>query len=117
LGKSLNAYNDIAVKTSTFLDDAKEIFKANEHLTGNIGIVSKNKNDDGNNIYGLLWKHRNRCAHNLQSYQDNAPTLSEINKPLYKYYNYIVFIYLLLLIDYKLIEYYKKFDEITRQVF
>lgn len=117
LGNSIKYYDEVVAKTNSFINDPKELFKANEHLSGNIGIVSKNKNDDGNNIYGLLWKHRNRCAHNLQSYQDNSPSFAELDKPLYKFYNYLVFFYLLLLIDYKLIEYYKKFIEITKQVF
>ena len=118
-GKSQDAYTIIKNNTSKFINDTNNLFNlgcSNPFDDNNIVIASKNKNDDGKNIYGLLWKHRNRCAHNLQSYQDNLPTLSELNKPIYKYYNYLVFMYILLLIDYKLIEYFKKFLEITEKV-
>ncbi|MDN5477267.1 MAG: hypothetical protein L0G39_10070, partial [Chryseobacterium sp.] len=40
--------------------------------------------------YELLVKHRNRCAHNTLSYQENLPTLKTISHPNYKYDTYFV---------------------------
>lgn len=117
LGQSLNTFhqfvNQLAKASkkeeqNKFIKNPKSLFDAGVQLSGNIGIVS--------DIYRMLWEHRNRCAHNLQSYQDNLPSFSELNKPKYQYYNYLVFMYVLILIDYKLIEYFKKFLEITEKV-
>ena len=49
--------------------------------------------------YALLFIHRNRCAHNTQSYQQNLPTLKTLLKENYRYDNYFVRFYLLILID------------------
>ncbi|EHQ27065.1 hypothetical protein [Mucilaginibacter paludis] len=49
--------------------------------------------------YSLLYDHRNRCAHNTQSYQENLPTLATILSKNYKDDNYFVRFTLLILID------------------
>lgn len=49
--------------------------------------------------YALLYKHRNRCAHNTLSYQDNLPTLKELLQADVHYDNYFVRFALLILID------------------
>ncbi|AZB34797.1 hypothetical protein [Chryseobacterium bernardetii] len=59
--------------------------------------------------YELLYHHRNRCAHNTLSYQENLPTLTMISQPNYRYDTYFVRFSLLLLIDKIFIELYKKY--------
>lgn len=49
--------------------------------------------------YKKLYGHRNRCAHNLLSYQDNLPTLITLNSDDYKYDNWFIRFFLLILID------------------
>ena len=57
--------------------------------------------------YKLLYKHRNRCAHNTLSYQENLPTLTDLFREDHKYDNYLVRFFLLILIDKIFIELYK----------
>lgn len=59
--------------------------------------------------YSLLYKHRNRCAHNTLSYQENLPTLKTLLQTNYKDDNYFVRFTLLVLIDKIFIEMYKKY--------
>lgn len=57
--------------------------------------------------YEILYKHRNRCAHNTLSYQQNLPTLKTLMDENYKYENYFVFFSILILLDEIFIELYK----------
>ena len=50
-------------------------------------------------LYENLYRHRNRCAHNAFSYQQNLPTLRQLADANYKYENYYFRFGLLLLID------------------
>lgn len=51
-------------------------------------------------VYSLLYKHRNRCAHNTSSYQLNLPHLQELRDEKYqKYDNIFIFYTTLVLID------------------
>jgi len=56
--------------------------------------------------YALLYKHRNRCAHNTLSYQENLPTLKELFSKDYIHENYPMRFSLLILIDKIFIELY-----------
>jgi hypothetical protein len=49
--------------------------------------------------YELLYRHRNRCAHNTLSYQENLPTLNTLLKTNPKNDNYFVRFTLLMLLD------------------
>lgn len=75
--------------------------------------IAKNKNEllAGNllNAYSKLYAYRNRCAHNLLSYQQNMPLLKELALDEYKYENYYIRFALLLLVDRVFIELYKMF--------
>lgn len=59
--------------------------------------------------YTLLYHHRNRCAHNSLSYQENLPTLKTLYSTNFKDDNYFVRFGLLILIDNIFIELYKKY--------
>lgn len=76
-------------------------------------FVARNDNEllAGNlfNAYDKLYSHRNRCAHNLLSYQQNLPSLRELSSDDYKYENYYIRFALLMVIDRVFIELYKKF--------
>lgn len=59
--------------------------------------------------YTLLYIHRNRCAHNTFSYQENLPTLTSLIDENHKFENYFIRFSLLILIDKVFIEMYKKY--------
>lgn len=59
--------------------------------------------------YKLLYKHRNRSAHNTLSYQENLPTLKTLLEVNHQYDNYFVRFALLILIDKIFIELYQKY--------
>jgi hypothetical protein len=59
--------------------------------------------------YEVLYKHRNRIAHNTPSYQQNLPTLKSLANPNYKYENYFIYFCILILIDKVFIDLYKNY--------
>lgn len=82
--------NNIAV-------DKKHIFK-NGNKEAPISAVATDTEMFA--IYSLLYKHRNRCAHNTPSYQLNLPHLHELRDLKYqKYDNIFMFYASLLMID------------------
>lgn len=73
----------------------------------------KTDSDENKSLLSLiyknsLYKHRNRCAHNLLSYQNNLPSLKVLSDSKNKYNNYFVFFYVLILIDVILRNLYEK---------
>lgn len=46
-----------------------------------------------------VYLYRNQCAHNTQSYQNNLPTLETLASPYYRYCNYFIRFFMLVLID------------------
>lgn len=56
-----------------------------------------------------VYRHRNRCAHNLISYQENLPTLSTLAAENYKYQNYFYRFYILILLDKIFMKLYAKY--------
>lgn len=67
------------------------------------------KDSELEKIFDSMYKHRNRCAHNLQSYQDNFPTLTKLRSEEYKYENWFVRYYILFLIDEIFVYFYKEY--------
>ena len=59
--------------------------------------------------YDCLYDFRNRCAHNVHSYQQNLPSLDVISDSKYVYENYYIRYALLLLIDKVYIQMYNTF--------
>jgi len=57
--------------------------------------------------YEVLYNHRNRIAHNTQSYQQNLPTLKTLVSDNYQYENNFLHFSILVLIDKIFIELYK----------
>jgi len=75
-----------------FIKHHKNFIKITHFAKGNIFLESSLK-------YDLLYNHRNRCAHNTQSYQQNLPTLNTLVNKDYVYENYFVRFSILILID------------------
>lgn len=79
-----------------------KFFKSNWNDIYCDNFVSENLllNDDTQKFYNeIVYEHRNRCAHNLTSYQNNLPTLQTLRSGDYKYSNYFFRFSILVLID------------------
>ena len=57
----------------------------------------------------VVYRHRNRCAHNLKSYQNNLPTLASLINPDHDYENYFHMFSVLLLLDEIYMTLYKEY--------
>ena len=62
------------------------------------------------NMYSRMYAHRNRCAHNLMSYQQNLPSLKSLSSADYIYENYYIRFALLVIIDLIITELYRIFE-------
>ena len=63
------------------------------------------------NMYSRMYAHRNRCAHNLMSYQQNLPSLKSLSSADYIYENYYIRFALLIIIDLIITELYRIFEK------
>lgn len=61
-------------------------------------------------MYSCLYLHRNRCAHNLTSYQQNRPSLEILSSIESVYENYYIRFALLIIIDKIMISLYSTFQ-------
>lgn len=66
-----------------------------------------------NEMYDCLYLHRNRCAHNLTSYQQNRPSLEILSDIDSVYQNYYIRFALLMIIDKMMISLYRIFQHET----
>lgn len=57
----------------------------------------------------VVYNHRNRCAHNLASYQNNLPTLKTLINPEFVYDNYYNRFSMIILLDEIFVRLYKKY--------
>lgn len=97
---SYNSYEVIwhEVKRTHFANENNSLFTA-----VNNGISLRLLYDDH------LYRHRNRCAHNTLSYQQNLPTLKTLIDEKYKYENYFLYFAILVLMDKIFIALYNKY--------
>lgn len=93
---------------SAFLDFKKIlILTKSSHIASDVDIFS----DSGLKSWYTegLYKHRNRIAHNTSSYQQNLPTLKTLIHDRYRYENYFLYFFILMLIDEIFLELYSEF--------
>lgn len=69
---------------------------ANDQFALDNALMDKDWQDFYTNV---VYKHRNRCAHNLSSFQNNLPTLKTLVGEEYVYDNYYYRFSFLLLLD------------------
>lgn len=98
--RSFNEYEIIweQVQVVHFASDDSTLFKANKS-----GFSLRKIYEDH------LYRHRNRIAHNTQSYQQNLPTLKALLSDDFKYENYFVYFSMLVLIDNIIINLFNKY--------
>lgn len=77
-------------------------------------LLGGNKAIDLQTAYDMLYRFRNRCAHNTTSYQQNLPALETLRKEEHRYDNYFFRFALLLMIDMVITGTYKVYDELYR---
>lgn len=72
-------------------------------------ILNKDESNDNefSFVYEKLFKHRNRCAHNTLSYQENLPKLNVLVKKSFRD-NYFYYFTILIILDEIYIALYKK---------
>lgn len=64
----------------------------------------------------VVYVHRNRCAHNLQSFQNNLPTLKTLEDDRFVYHNYYFRFSILILLDEIFTRLYYTYQEAMRKV-
>lgn len=74
----------------------------------------RSKNDRLKNIYENLYRQRNRCAHNLKSYQQNLPRITELLKKT-RTDNYFYYFTVLIILDKIFIALYKKLADLIKK--
>lgn len=62
----------------------------------------------------IVYRQRNRYAHNLMSYQQNIPTLSEFSSPEYEHVNHFKIFSILILIDEIFMILFSRFFELKK---
>lgn len=80
-----------------------------------INLVDKKFLKDKSPCFEKLYRHRNRCAHNLRCYQQNLPNLSELVKDDYEPENYVTYFSFLSVIDNIFVELFKKYLTVSSQ--
>jgi hypothetical protein len=97
---NFNEYKEIwkNIEQKHFANDNKSLFT---EINNGISLKKIYENH--------LYKHRNRCAHNTHSYQQNLPTLKTLADANYQYENYFIRFAILVLIDNIFIALYEKY--------
>lgn len=81
------------------------------HFYQKSNLLADGKSPGWASIYDMaVFRHRNRCAHNLLSYQGNKPGFALL-KEEYKYWNYYLRYALILLVDAILSDVYRQWLE------
>lgn len=78
--------------------------KKSKAIDGQICKISSLKE-----IYNSVYRHRNRCAHNTVSYQQNLPSLEMLQSKEYVFENYFVRFAMLMLIDMTFVKLFEKY--------
>lgn len=110
-------------------EDYKQIVKEIKHghilvsgKNGAISLFQESKNGIGGGykdlvfIYDKVYRHRNSCAHNTLSYQENLPTLNKLRDNDYIYDNYFLRYSILILIDKIVIALYKQYLSVMESI-
>ena len=107
-------FDEIEDECIYHIDNGSSLFKkcANcSHRTDADKPLSCTIKKNLDHIYSRLYIHRNRCAHNLMSYQQNLPSLKSLSSADYIYENYYIRFALLIIIDLIITELYRLFEK------
>lgn len=118
--REYNEYEEIFNMISSDCVDIDTFYKNCDNClrhkkSNNPSVCLKKKNLT--HMYQLLYDHRNRCAHNLSSYQQNLPSLDTLYDDDYVYKNYFIRFALLIIIDKIVVALYKVFQDKTEGFF
>lgn len=94
----------------------QRVTKDNVYQLNPAKILKNFGNRNVEEVYNLsVYRHRNRCAHNLLSFQGNKPSLVLMRSDEYKYWNYYLRYALILLVDKIMTNAYKQWFEQVEQ--
>lgn len=99
------------IESGLIVFEKEQIPRKPEFIQNDNELFSNKKNNYFVKIYDFLYRERNRCAHNLRSYQQNLPDLLYLSQEDNKYNNYFFFFWILAVIDKVYIELYKKISQ------
>lgn len=103
--------NDILVGANKGDITAKELF-VGSGKGENLSIVTRHNNINLRYAYEeIIYKHRNRCAHNTICYQRNNPLIDVVSSADYPFHNYLVRFAILDLIDVIFIAVYNNWEK------
>lgn len=68
-------------------------------------------------LYEKMYRHRNRCAHNVTSYQQNLPSLDTLKEEDFLYENYLFRFALLILCDKIFVELFNRYLSVYPEPF
>ncbi len=104
-------YKDFEMKYKDIKPE--EIYKVNNNRVQLLGYKKGEQILTGSvaKMYELLYKHRNRCAHNTLSYQEPSITFTKLKSKDFIYENYFLRFALLIIIDKLFILAYEKYLE------
>jgi len=129
---NLSAYLDRSLISQEIMRDIRDLFEGSNlatwaepaylAFTQDNQIIPANQfasnnlfNDELKKRYLLLYKHRNRCAHNTLSYQENLPSFKSLHIADFKYDNYFVRFAILILIDTIVVNLFKKYQQLLAE--
>lgn len=72
-------------------------------------FLATNKESSLKIAFDKMFNHRNRCAHNLISYQDNLPSFINLNDENFKFNNWFLFFFIIALIDNVFVKLFEKY--------
>ena len=96
-------FSECAQRDFVAFNKSKDIFNTTHFA--NDCLLEKCLSD----IHKMLYNHRNRCAHNTISFQENIPTLKVLSSESNKYNNYFIWFAILTLIDMISIKLYNQY--------
>ena len=113
IGSSLGEQNKYKKIKDIVLMKNNRIEKINKCIDSSVDVLLSAFSLFENVYKNYLYKHRNRVAHNLLSYQQNLPTLSKLKEKNNKYENYFLYFFMLIFIDELFIYLYKKYLKLS----
>lgn len=95
------------IKDSDFINSQEFIVMNNSSVH-----LLKPKSEAQRRFENVVYRHRNRCAHNTMSYQDNLPTLKELKDSSFLYKTYLFRFYLINMLDQVYIRLYQRYAQL-----
>lgn len=97
------------VRDTAFFPQAPDSYKEDKNKQALCGGLL------GADYDAVVYRHRNRCAHNLKSYQRSFDSLDTLKAKDYPRHNYVYRFIILIVIDRTFTELYKKYKQLVEE--